>query len=555
MAKRTKSPRYVFVVGGVMSGVGKGVATSSIGAIMKARGFNVTALKIDPYINIDAGTMNPTEHGEVFVLDDGDECDQDMGNYERFLNIDLSRINYMTTGRVYQEVIRKERNLQYGGKNVEVVPDIPKEVIRRIKKATQEADADIAIIEVGGTIGEYQNIIFLEAARMMKMSTPEDVMFVMVSYLPIPSKVGEMKTKPTQYASRTLNGTGIQADVIVARSDVSLDAKRKEKIATFCNIDKNNVISAPDVDNIYEVPINFERGNLGRIISDKLGLNHLESKTDLKDWQRFTNKPKRTKKEVSIAVVGKYFDSGDFILSDVYISVLEAIKISSYNLNIKPKIDYLNSEDFEGKKGKENLKKLSKYDGVLIPGGFGTRGIEGKINVVNFVRVNKIPYFGLCYGMQIAVIEFARNVLGIKNATTAEMDPSAENMVIDVMPEQKELLKKQNYGNSMRLGAYPAVISKGTTAFKAYKTEEISERHRHRYEVNPEYIEEITTGGMIFSGKSPDGRLMEIAELPQSEHPFFIATQFHPEFKARPLSPHPLFTAFIKASQKRREGK
>ncbi len=553
MAKRTKNPKYVFVVGGVMSGVGKGVATSSIGAIMKARGFSVTALKIDPYINLDAGTMNPTEHGEVFVLDDGDECDQDMGNYERFLNIDLSRINYMTTGRVYQEVIRKERNLLYGGKNVEVVPDIPKEVIRRIKKATQEADADIAVIEVGGTIGEYQNIIFLEAARMMKMSTPEDVMFVMVSYLPIPSKVGEMKTKPTQYASRTLNGTGIQADVIIARSEVPLDAKRKEKIATFCNVDKNNVISAPDVDNIYEVPLNFERGNLGVIISDKLGLNHLESKTNLKEWQRFANKPKRAKKEVSIAVVGKYFDSGDFILSDVYISVLEAIKISSYNLNIKPRIDYLNSESFEGTKGKQNLKKLSKYDGVLIPGGFGTRGIEGKINVVNFVRVNKIPYFGLCYGMQIAVIEFARNVLGIKNATTAEMDSDAENMVIDVMPEQKELLKKQNYGNTMRLGACPALISKGTIAFKAYKSEEISERHRHRYEVNPEYIERLISKGLVFSGKSPDEKLMEIAELPQSEHPFFIATQFHPEFKARPFSPHPLFTAFIKASQKNRE--
>jgi CTP synthase len=553
MTKRIKNPKYVFVVGGVMSGVGKGVATSSIGAIMKARGFNVTALKIDPYINLDAGTMNPTEHGEVFVLDDGDECDQDMGNYERFLNIDLSRINYMTTGRVYQEVIRKERNLLYGGKNVEVVPDIPKEVIRRIKKATQEADADIAVIEVGGTIGEYQNIIFLEAARMMKMSTPEDVMFVMVSYLPIPSKVGEMKTKPTQYASRTLNGTGIQADVIIARSEVSLDTKRKEKIATFCNVDKNNVISAPDVDNIYEVPLNFERGNLGVIISDKLGLNHLESKTNLKEWQRFANKPKRAKKEVSIAVVGKYFDSGDFILSDVYISVLEAIKISSYNLNIKPKIDYLNSESFEGAKGKQNLKKLSKYDGVLIPGGFGTRGIEGKINVVNFVRVNKIPYFGLCYGMQIAVIEFARNVLGIKNATTAEIDSDAENMVIDVMPEQKELLKKQNYGNTMRLGACPALISKGTIAFKAYKSEEISERHRHRYEVNPEYIERLISKGLVFSGKSPDGKLMEIAELPQSEHPFFIATQFHPEFKARPFSPHPLFTAFIKASLKRRE--
>ncbi len=552
MAKRTKSPKYIFVVGGVMSGVGKGVASSSIGAIMKARGFTVTALKIDPYINVDAGTMNPTEHGEVFVLDDGDECDQDMGNYERFLDIDLSSVNYMTTGRVYQEVIRKERNLQYGGRNVEVVPDIPKEVIRRIKKATQEADADIAVIEVGGTIGEYQNIIFLEAARMMKMNAPDDVMFVMVSYLPIPSKVGEMKTKPTQYASRTLNGVGIQADVIIARSEAPLDAKRKEKIATFCNIDKSNVVSAPDVDSIYDVPVNFEKGNLGRIVSDKLGLNHVESKTDLRAWQNFANKPKKAKKEVNIGVVGKYFDSGDFILADVYISVLEAIKISSYHLNLKPKIDYLNSEDFEGPAGKRRLKKLSKYDGVLIPGGFGTRGIEGKINAVNYVRENKIPYFGLCYGMQIAVIEYARNVLGIENATTAEMDPEAENMVIDIMPEQKELLKKQNYGNTMRLGAYPAILSKETIAQRSYKSDEISERHRHRYEVNPEYIERLTSKGLIFSGKSPDGRLMEIAELSEKEHPFFLGVQFHPEFRARPLSPHPLFTAFIKASLKRR---
>ncbi len=553
MTKRVKSPKYIFVVGGVMSGVGKGVASSSIGTIMKARGFNVTALKIDPYINVDAGTMNPTEHGEVFVLDDGDECDQDMGNYERFLDIDLSRINYMTTGRVYQEVIRKERNLHYGGKNVEVVPDIPKEVIRRIKKATKEADADIAVIEIGGTIGEYQNIIFLEAARMMKMNAPDDVMFVMVSYLPIPSKVGEMKTKPTQYASRTLNGVGIQADVIIARSEVPLDARRKEKIATFCNVDKSGIISAPDVDSIYDVPINFEKGDLGRVISDKLGLNHVELKTDLRAWQNFANKPKKAKKEVSIAVVGKYFDSGDFILADVYISVLEAIKISSYHLNLRPKIDYLNAEDFEGANSSRNLKKLAKYDGVLIPGGFGTRGIEGKIKVVNFVRLNKIPYFGLCYGMQIAVIEYARNLLGLKDAATAEMDANTSNSVIDVIPGQKDLIEKGNYGNTMRLGAYPAVLSKGSIAHRSYKTDEISERHRHRYEVNPEYVERLESAGLVFSGRSPDGRLMEIAELPESEHPFFLGVQFHPEFKTRPLSPHPLFNAFIKASLKRRE--
>ncbi|MEX1027351.1 MAG: CTP synthase [Candidatus Paceibacterota bacterium] len=552
MVKKTaqkESPKYIFVVGGVMSGVGKGVASSAIGTIMQARGFTVTALKIDPYINIDAGTMNPTEHGEVFVLQDGDECDQDMGNYERFLDQDLSRNNYMTTGRVYQEVIRKERNLGYKGRNVEVVPDVPEEVIRRIKKATAEAEADVTIIEIGGTIGEYQNILFLEAGRMMKVKHPEDVMFVMVSYLPIPSKVGEMKTKPTQYAARSLNSVGIQADMIIARSDVPLDKKRKDKIATFCNIDEERVISAPDVESIYDVPVNFERDDLGAIIADHLGLNHRKKKTNLGPWKSFVEKRKKSAGTVDIAVVGKYFGSGDFILSDVYISVLEALKISGYHQGVIPKIHYVSSETFEGTGGKQKLKQLKKYDGILVPGGFGTRGIEGKINVVEYARKNKIPYFGLCYGMQIAVIEYARNVLGIKDATTAEMDPEAEHCVVDIMPEQKELVAKGEYGNSMRLGAYPAVLKKDSIAGAAYKKDEISERHRHRYEINPEYIEKIANGGLVFSGKSPDGRLMEIAELPRKDHPFFLATQFHPEFQARPLAPHPLFSEFIKAAR------
>ena len=532
-----------------MSGVGKGITSSSIAKIMQARGLKVTAIKIDPYINIDAGTMNPTEHGEVFVLDDGDECDQDMGNYERFLDINLSRINYMTTGRVYQEVIRKERAMQYGGRNVEVVPDVPEEAIRRIKKAADEADADITVVEIGGTIGEYQNILFLEAGRMMKVKNPKDVMFVMVSYLPIPSKLGEMKTKPTQYAARSLNSAGIQADIIIARADVPLDKKRKDKIATFCNIAPEYVISAPDVESIYDVPINFERDDLGALISGKLGLNHRLKKTNLDAWSKFVSKGKKSKNEVSIAIVGKYFDSGDFVLSDVYISVIESIKISAYHLGLKPEIHYLNSEYFEGEKGKKNLKELKKYDGVLIPGGFGSRGIEGKINVIEFVRKNKIPYFGLCYGMQIAVIEYARNVLGLKDATSAEINPKSKNCVIDIMPEQKELLKENKYGNTMRLGAYPCRLRAGTVARSAYGKETISERHRHRFEVNPEYVDRIYEAGLIFSGTSPDGRLMEIAELPKDKHPFFLGTQFHPEFLARPLKPHPLFSAFIKASK------
>lgn len=537
-----KNRKYIFVVGGVMSGVGKGITTSSIGAILKARGFNVTALKIDPYINVDAGTMNPTEHGEVFVLDDGDETDQDMGNYERFMGINLPRDNYMTTGRVYETVIHKERNLEYNGKCVEVVPHIPLEVIERIEKASNKAKSDITIIEIGGTIGEYQNILFLEAARMMKIKHPDDVIFVMVSYLPIPSKVGEMKTKPTQYAVRTLNGAGIQPDFIIARSETFLDAKRKEKLGMFCNIPERYVISAPDIDSIYEVPINFERDDLSRLILKKLGLKY--KKTDLKKWYDLMDKIKHPDGKVKIGIVGKYFGTGDFVLSDAYISVIEAVKHAAYHNRVKPEIDWINSEQFE--KEPEKLEDLKKYDGVVIPGGFGSRGIEGKIKAIQFLRENKIPFLGLCYGMQLAVIEYSRNVLGLKDANTTEVDRKTKNPVIDIMPEQKKNLEDHNYGATMRLGAYPAKLKSGSIANKAYKATKISERHRHRWEVNPEYIERLEKAGIVFSGKSPNGKLMEIAELPTSVHPFFLATQFHPELKTNPLTGHPLFNEFIK---------
>ncbi|MDQ5889515.1 MAG: synthase [Patescibacteria group bacterium] len=543
--KRTK---YIFVVGGVMSGVGKGVASSSIGAVMTARGFSVTAIKIDPYINIDAGTMNPTEHGEVFVLDDGDECDQDMGNYERFLDTSLSRLNYMTTGRVYLEVINKERNLEYAGKNVEVVPDIPKEVIRRIEKAGKTAEADIVVVEVGGTIGEYQNVIFLEAGRMMKTKYPDDVAFVMVSYLPIPSKVGEMKTKPTQYAARTLNGVGVQADIIIARSEVPLDNKRKDKIATFCNIKREHVISAPDVESIYDVPINFERDKIGEILGEILKLgNH--RKTDLSVWKDLSKKAKTVSDPVNIAIVGKYFNSGEFVLSDVYISVLEALKLSAFKLGVKPVLSYINSGDIET--GKYKVADLAQFDGVLIPGGFGTTGIEGKIKAIKYLRENKIPYFGLCYGMQLLVIEFARHVAKLAGASSREINPESKNLVIDIMSDQKDNLVNKKFGGTMRLGAYPAKLKPGTLAHSVYGQDEISERHRHRYEVNPEFVERLEKAGLVFSGTSPNGKLMEIAELPKAEHPFFLGTQFHPEFLARPFNPHPLFTAFISASKKR----
>jgi CTP synthase len=543
--------KYIFVVGGVMSGVGKGIAASSIALLLKARGLKVTALKIDPYINVDAGTMNPTEHGEVFVLKDGRETDQDMGNYERFLDISLTGLNYMTTGSVYQEVIRKERNLEYKGKNVEVVPHIPLAVIEKITQASEREDADVTLIEIGGTVGEYQNILFLEAIRMMKTELNGNVAVVLVSYLPVPGSIGEMKTKPTQYAARTLNSTGVFADIIIARSPVGVDEKRKEKIAQFCNVKQENVISAPDVKSVYDVPVNFEKDGMSAKLCEVLKLS-CKQPADLGPWKRFVSKTKNQKKEVKIAVVGKYFSSGDFVLSDVYISVLEAIKYSAYAQGAKPVITYLSSVDFE--KGTKKLTELKKYDGILIPGGFGATGVEGKIKVIEYARKNNIPFFGICYGMQLAVIEYARNVLKLKGAHTAEINPKAPHVLIDIMPEQKEKLAKQDMGGTMRLGEYTANITKGTHASKAYGKASVTERHRHRYEVNPEYIEQLEQGGVVFSGKSGNGRLMEIMELPVKVHPFFVGVQFHPEFHARPLSPHSIFSAFIKASLQYKKG-
>jgi CTP synthase len=544
MAKQ--ETKYIFIVGGVISGVGKGITSSSLGLILKNRGLAVTAIKIDPYINVDAGTMNPTEHGEVFVLSDGDETDQDMGNYERFLDLNLTRVNYMTTGRVYQKVIERERNLEYGGKCVEVVPHIPLEVIGRIKDAGKHAKADVVVIEIGGTIGEYQNMLFLEAARMMKMESPKDVSFVMVSYLPTPYTVGEMKTKPTQHAVRALNASGIQPDILIARGETKLDEKRKEKISLFCNMPSDRVISAPDVDSVYDIPINFEKEKLSEKLCAIMGV--VCKKPDSKNWNAWKNFAKHAhngKETLKIAMVGKYFETGDFVLSDSYLSVIEAVKYSAYIQNKKPIISWLNSVDFETSPAK--LKDLKKYDGIIVPGGFGSRGVEGKLKVVKFARENKIPYFGLCYGMQMIVIEYARNVLGLKDANTREVNPSSKNIVIDVMESQKDILKNNRYGGSMRLGGYKAVLREGTIARSAYGTKEVIERHRHRYEVNPAYVADLEAKGLVFSGRSPDGHLMEIAELPKNKHPFFLGTQFHPEFLARPLRPHPLFTAFIKA--------
>ncbi len=553
--------KFIFVAGGVMSGIGKGIATSSIGKILQSYGYKVTAIKIDPYINVDAGTMNPIEHGEVFVTDDGTECDQDIGNYERFLEQNISTINYMTTGKVYLSVIEKERSLGYGGKCVEVVPHIPEEVIGRIEKARRAHNAEIVLIEIGGTVGEYQNLLFLEAARMMKLRHPEDVLFVLVSYLPIPKMIGEMKTKPTQYAVRTLNSAGIQPNIIIARSEKPLDEPRKKKISIFCNIDKKDVISAPDIKNIYEVPLNFEKDQLGKRVLKKLGLK--QRKTDLKKWRQLVatiRKPDKNK--VKIAIVGKYFRTGDFVLKDSYISVIEAIKHASWFYKLEPEIIWLDSEDFE--KDKKNLKILKDFSGVIVPGGFGSRGIEGKILAINYLRKNKIPFFGLCYGMQLAVIEFARNVLGLKGANSTEINKNTKYPVIDLIPKQKALLREKKYGSTMRLGVWDCFINKGTLSYRAYKKANwwriekenskgilLKERHRHRYELNNKFRQALIKKGLTIAGFNPQEDLAEIIEI--KGHPFFVGVQFHPEFLSRPLNAHPLFREFIKKSSENKK--
>jgi CTP synthase len=549
MAK--KNHKYIFVLGGVMSGVGKGATTSSIAVILKSRGFKVNPIKIDPYLNVDAGTMNPIEHGEVFVLDSGLETDQDMGNYERFLNETLPAESYMTSGMVYKYVIDKERALGYGGKCVDPVPYISAEILRRIQKSIDHTGSEITVVEIGGTVGEYQNAMFIEAARILKLKHPDDVLFVLVSYLPVPGKLGEMKTKPTQYAVRSMNSYGIHPDMIVARADHPIDKNRKEKIAFSSNIPVERIISAPDISSIYEIPINFEKDGLSDTLLKLLKLRPRH--TDLKEWRAMFNKVKNTKGEVKVGIVGKYFKTGDFVLSDVYISIIESLKHAAASFGKKAVIDWIDSEEYEGKDGKKKLADLKKYDGVLVPGGFGSRGIEGKIAAIQYVRENKIPYFGICYGMQLLVIEYARHVAGLTGANTTEVNKDTKYPVIDIMDDQKAKMAEGNYGGSMRLGAYPAKLKENTMSSGAYKKSDISERHRHRYEVNPKYVSTIEDAGLVFSGTSPDGRLMEIAELPKSVHPFFLGSQFHPEFKSTPLNPHPLFVAFIKASVGRKK--
>ncbi len=548
---KKQSTKYIFVVGGVLSGVGKGITTASIGGILQSKGFNVNCIKVDPYVNVDAGTMNPIEHGEVFVTEDGDETDQDIGNYERFLNKNITRENYMTTGRVYQTVIQKERNLEYGGKCVQVVPHVPAEIRARIKLAVRKTKAEIMVIEIGGTAGEYENLLFLEAARYMHLERPEDILFVMVSYLPIPEKIGEMKTKPTQHAVRNLNSAGIQPDFIVARSRVPIDAPRRKKIAIHCNVSQKDVISAPDIESIYDVPLNFEKDNLGSRILEKFNLKPRQK--DLIEWRKMVSKAKQARKEVNIGIVGKYFATGDFCLSDSYISVIEAIKHACAENKCRPKLDWIYTNDIES----NGIRSLKEHDGIIVPQGWGSRGAEGKIKTIKYCRENNIPYFGLCFGMQMAVIEFARHVCKLHGANSEEINPRAPHPVIHFMPEQKELIAKKQYGGTIRLGGWPCKIKLNTHLARAYEPKfgnkrVISERHRHRYEFNNKYRTRFEKAGMTICGTSPDGQLVEAIEI--TDHPFFIGTQFHPEYISRPLDPHPLFVEFIRVCLARRRG-
>jgi CTP synthase len=542
MADNNKKPKYIIVTGGVLSGLGKGIVTSSIGKLLQMQGYCVTAIKIDPYINIDAGTIRPTEHGEVFVTEDGGEIDQDLGNYERFLNINLHKDHNITTGQVYLEVITKERAGKYLGQDVEVMPHIPEEIKRRIRATAKRMGVDFTLVEIGGTVGDYQNILFMEAARQMKLDGDE-VVFVHVVYLPIPKNIGEMKTKPAQHSIIKANSLGIHPDFIIGRAEKPLDEPRKKTISFTCSIKPDRIFSAPDLESIYEEPLVFAEQELDKEILKKFNLPYKHN-GELKEWKKFIEKIKSPKKEVKVGIVGKYFDTGDFSLEDSYISVIEAVKHACINNNVKAKIQWINSKDFE--KDPKSVSKLKEVDALIVPGGFGNSGVEGKILAIKYARENNLPYLGLCYGMQLAVCEFARNVCGMTGAISTEINKDTKYPIIDILPEQIDKLKLNDYGATMRLGEYPAVLKEGTKTFDLYGQKEVSERHRHRYEVNPEYIPKLEEKGLVFSGKSPDRKLMEFIELP--DHKFFVGTQGHPEFKSRPLKGHPLFVGLIKAA-------
>ncbi len=530
--------KFIFVTGGVVSGLGKGITSASLGMLMKARGSRTTTIKIDPYLNYDAGTMNPYQHGEVFVLDDGGEVDLDLGNYERFLDTSLTFDHNITTGKVYSAVIERERRGDYLGATVQVIPHITDEIKSRIREIAR--GHDVVVVEVGGTVGDIESMPFLEAARQMQLEEGrENVAFVHVTYVPKLKVVGEQKTKPTQHSVKELRSLGIQPDAIVARSEEPLEEEARRKISLFTNVPGEAVISAYDVEDTYEVPLMLEKEGLARYITKRLGLPEKEPKLDA--WKGMVEKYKSLKDTVEIAVVGKYTK-----LADSYLSIKEALKHSSVANDVKVRIRWIEAEDVE----KHGVKLLEGVDGIIVPGGFGARGTEGKMLAARYARENDVPFLGICFGFQLTVVEFARNVLGLTGAHSTEIDPQTPYPVVDLMPEQRGLDK---LGGTMRLGAYPVKIKPGTLARELYGRELIYERHRHRWEVNPEYIEKFEEAGLVFSGiAGDDERRMEILELPEKR--YFIATQFHPEFKSRPMNPAPVFKGLVRAAKERKFG-
>ncbi|BDB00051.1 CTP synthase [Clostridium botulinum] len=528
------STKYIFVTGGVVSSLGKGITAASLGRLLKNRGLKVSIQKFDPYINIDPGTMSPYQHGEVFVTEDGAETDLDLGHYERFIDENLSQNSNVTTGKIYWSVISKERKGDYLGATVQVIPHITTEIKSRVYRVAKEKEVDVVITEIGGTIGDIESLPFLESIRQIKYEVGrENVCFIHVTLLPFLGKAGELKTKPTQHSVKELRGIGIQPDIIVCRSEKQIPEELKGKIGLFCNVDKEDVIQNLDAENLYEVPLMLHKENLDTLVCKKLGLNY--SKIDNTEWIAMVNNAKNLSKNTTIALVGKYVE-----LHDAYISIVEALNHGGYANDTKVNIKWINSEEVNENNFEQCLKDV---DGILVPGGFGDRGIEGKIWAAKWARENKIPFLGICLGMQCAVIEFARNVLNYKGAHSAEIDPNTKYPVIDLMPEQKDI---DNMGGTMRLGAYPCKLLKGTNSEKAYGQEVVYERHRHRYEFNNEYRSKLTEAGLILSGTSPDDRLVEIVEI--NNHPWYVAVQFHPELKSRPNKPHPLFKNFVKAT-------
>jgi CTP synthase len=525
--------KFIFVTGGVVSSIGKGLAAASIGALLEARGLRVTNMKLDPYINVDPGTMSPFQHGEVFVTDDGAETDLDLGHYERFTKATMTKANNFTTGRIYDSVISKERRGEYLGATIQVIPHITDEIKARVREATR--DVDVAIVEVGGTVGDIESLPFLEAVRQLRGELgPQNSVSVHVTLVPHIAAAGELKTKPTQHSVKELLGLGIQPEILLCRVDRELPLNLKEKIAHFCNVPVKAVIAAPDVSVIYELPLTLHEQGLDRLLAERL--NIWSRDPDLSIWRRTVDRyaaPDRGR--VSIALVGKYVH-----LRDSYKSLHESLVHAALECDVKLDLDYIDSEELENG---DFEARFAGHDAILVPGGFGDRGAEGKIHAIQFARENDIPFFGICLGMQMAVVEYARNVCGLEGANSAEFDPDAKNLVVDIMTDQRGIEDK---GATMRLGAYPCAIKPGTLAAQIYGKTKISERHRHRYEVNNEYRERLEAAGLVLCGLSPDGRLVEMVELPG--HPHFVGCQFHPEFKSKPHLPHPLFTSFVRAA-------